>query len=214
MQAHETLFLFRRGLKIASGNESFQVPSVSLLPGLLLLKDLRAVSEWFTVSGQQHTLDSLRKSRRKQTHDTQSLPQNLIVSWGHPMYTALQTEAHDGSADISKAAFRHMEMQRGWWGVERFSGWRDLAWVEGVEMHPREKHSNLWCRLNSSFHFWTQHYYRHLLQAIETPNIRGQKYRVQTAVLVEWPYSGESLDCVGLEFMTMGSWLLSLITQI
>ena len=45
VQGRETLFLFRRGLKIASGNESFQVPSISLLPGLLLLKDLRAFSE-------------------------------------------------------------------------------------------------------------------------------------------------------------------------
>lgn len=45
VQARETLFLFRQGLKIASGNESFQVPSISLLPGLLSLKDLRAISE-------------------------------------------------------------------------------------------------------------------------------------------------------------------------
>lgn len=157
------------------------------------------------VSGQQRTLDSPRKSRREQTHDAESLPQNCIVSWGHPTYTALQTEAHDGSADISKAFFRHMEVQREWWGVERLSGWRDLAWVEGVEMHPREDHSNLWCTVNSSFHFWTQHYYRCLLQAVETPSVRRQKCRVQTAVLVEWPYSGKSLDCVGLEFMMMGS---------
>lgn len=68
------------------------------------------------VSGQQRTLDSPRKSRREQTHDAEFLPQNFI------------DEAHDGSADISKAFFQEHGSAKG------VMGCGEAFWVKRFDL--------------------------------------------------------------------------------